>query len=217
MTSEAEIVLLAGGGTLSPLPPSVKSIIIAMGLLGFASFVSCGLLFLYITYRVLKPRWAHEPPSPDDQYPRDEYIPDLPVSASRRQLSSEMLKKHRRQQAEAGGSGRGGRHGSGGAKAEPSSNSSLFLIHNLLMADMLQALAHTLALAWWRLNGIVVESPSCGAQGFFINLGAVSISLFLIAISINTLLLIVWGYRLPRRAVQGIAAVSWFASFAMAL
>lgn len=223
MSLNMDPLVLASTTSISPLPPEDRTGIIAMSLIGFASFLSCALLFLYITYRLLKSRWGSPAPDPREESDqaalahRHEFIPDLPPSASRRQLSSD-LKKHRQQESEAEQLRLAEEAAAAGAgRSRSSSNSSLTLIHNLLMADMVQAFAFVFGFSWWHRDGIFVESPTCGAQAFFINLGSVSISLFLISISLNTLLIIVWGYRLSRLAVRSMMAFNWIVSFVLAL
>lgn len=54
------------------------------------------------------------------------------------------------------------------------------------------------------------------AESFLVMVGSVSISVFLIAISINTFLTIVWGFKLSRTAVRSLVAFNWFFSFSLA-
>lgn len=215
MSSELDLLLLAGVGSLSPLPLPLEQGVISMGLLGLFSLISCGLLFSYITYRVIEPRR-----SPDDGLIlelRDEAVdmPDLSRGANQRHLSYDMARMSNMSKSALPSSEARLREEE--AAKRPESNSFLTLIHNLLIADMFQSFAFVLSLNWWRYDGILVPSSTCAAQAFFISLGGVSISTFVMGISLNTYLTIVWGLKLSRRAVLSVVAIGWLFSFVLAL
>lgn len=201
-----DIVILASSGTLSPLPAQMKGGVIVMGLFGCFSLLSCAILFLYITYRLLKPRWSADDEGQSFDLGRD-YISELTIGANRRPTHASMRKlPSRDSEARASEVAR-----------RPESNSFLTLIHNLLMADIVQALAFTLSLSWWQHDGIFVPSATCTAQSFFITLGSVSISAFLVGISLNTLFTVVWGFKLSRLAVRCLVVFNWLFSFTLAV
>lgn len=213
--SEVIEMVLATTDTISPMPPVLKGGVIAIAVMGLLSFLSCTVLFLYITYRIFKPQWQRtktEPPVAVDRR-HEEFTADLTFTTSNRQLNSEMKKPtetrwHPSPQA---------------CEAErevveaPPSNPFLTLIHNLLMADILQSFGMFLDVVWWANDGIFVGSSTCVAQGFFVNLGALSISVFLIGIALNTYLTIVWGVKFSRLAVRSIVIFNWVFSFALSL
>lgn len=62
----------------------------------------------------------------------------------------------------------------------------------------------------------VASESNTKAESFLIMVGSVSISLFLIAITINTFLTIVWGFKLSRFAIRSVVAINWIFSFALA-
>lgn len=206
---DPELMILIGSGTLSPLPPQTKDHIIIMGMLALFSFLSCALLFTYITYRRLRPRWSSDADTqalgPHDENPSELVVLD-PVQ---RQPGPIMIKKSTQDPE-------GGTQETTKSESDPDSNPFLTLIHNLLAADLIQAIAFMLSLTWWRQDGIFVPSSTCVAQGFFIILGSNSISAFLVAISLNTMFTIVWDHKLSKRAVRGVACLCWLFSFTLA-
>lgn len=94
-------------------------------------------------------------------------------------------------------------------------HSFLTLIHSILMADMVQSVAFMLSTSWWRKNAIIVPSPTCSAQAFFISFGGTSICFFLIAISLNTFFTIVWGYKFSSQVTRTIVVVCWILSLGL--
>lgn len=72
------------------------------------------------------------------------------------------------------------------------------LVYNLLLADMMEAIAYALSIKWVIADGIFAPSPTCWAQGWFGSTSNLAASLFLSAISINSFMTIVLGYRLPK-------------------
>lgn len=245
--SEVIEMVLATTDTISPMPPMLRNGVIAIAVLSLLSFLSCAVLFLYITYRVFKPRWqqrrgiaggttAHHLDLPGsaaddvDDRRHEDFVTELSLSASKRQLHHADMKKpaaearwHRPsssspQAREGGGvgSGPGGRGVAAGVE-RPASNPFLTLIHNLLIADIIQSFALMLDMVWWAHDGIFVGSSTCAAQAFFVDLGALSISVFLIGISLNTYLTIVWGVKLSRLAVRSMVIFNWVFSFTLAL
>lgn len=155
MLSETEAQILTDNGSLSPLPKEAKEGVIAMGILGLFSFISCCFLFIYISYRLLtKHSNLNETPRISISSEQDDGS-KIALGASRKQSNSDQTIS---------------RYDSGARCVETSesnktdSNSFLTLIHNLLVADMLQSLAFTFGLNWWRVDGIIVSSGSCGAR-----------------------------------------------------
>ncbi|KAJ4387758.1 hypothetical protein N0V93_008359 [Gnomoniopsis smithogilvyi] len=72
------------------------------------------------------------------------------------------------------------------------------LVYNLLLADMMEAIAYGMSIKWVVADGIYAPSPTCWAQGWFGSTSNLAASLLLSAISINSFLTIVLGYRMPR-------------------
>lgn len=96
-------------------------------------------------------------------------------------------------------------------------NQFLFLIYNLLLADIQQALAFLLNISALRSNAIVVGSSNCFAQGWFISTGDLASSLFIFAIGAHTFLAVVKEYRLPTRVFYATVASLWIFNYVLAL
>lgn len=148
-----EALVLGGFETLSPLPMELKKGVIATGILGLFSFISCGLLFIYISYRVLITHPIRNKQPREASGDLDE-ISRLSLGASRKQSTTDLRKTSTIES--------GPRRVENSTSSQKDPNSFLTLIHNLLVADMLQALAFALGLTWWRANGIFVSTGTCG-------------------------------------------------------
>lgn len=156
MASDMEMLVLTDVGTLSPLPTDVKKGIIAMGICGLLSFLSCGLLFIYISYRLLLARSSRDDSAQIFNAQQEEVLAYLALGTGAnkttnalRSMPTQDSYSQRVQDTRSN---------------KPDSNSFLTLIHNLLVADMLQALAFLFNLSWWQADGIFVTSESCGAR-----------------------------------------------------
>lgn len=155
MASDPNMQVLAGVGTLSPLPSNVKTGIMATGICGLLSFISCGLLFFYISYRLLTSRTTVN----DTEHvfnSEQEDLAKLALGATWGQVTNDLRTVSTRDSYSQSASKL--------KRKRPDSNSFLTLIHNLLLADMLQALAFSFNLTWWRIDGIFVPSGLCGAR-----------------------------------------------------
>lgn len=96
-------------------------------------------------------------------------------------------------------------------------NQFLFLIYNLLLADIQQALAFLLNINTLRKNAIVVGSPTCFAQGWFVSTGDLSSSIFIFAIGVHTFLSVVKEYRLPTKVFYSCVAGLWIFNYGIAM
>ncbi|OBT93140.1 hypothetical protein VE01_09226 [Pseudogymnoascus verrucosus] len=76
-------------------------------------------------------------------------------------------------------------------------NQFLFLIYNLLFANIQQALAFVLNIHALRHNAIEVGTSMCFAQGWFVSTGDLASSVFICAIAVHTFFGVVKDYRLP--------------------
>ncbi|KAJ4390011.1 hypothetical protein N0V93_007484 [Gnomoniopsis smithogilvyi] len=197
MASNLDAQILGGSGTLSPLPKEVKKGVIAMGILGLISFISCGLLFIYISYRLLVKRSSCNDGTRASLISEREDGSTFAFGASRKQSACPSDPKTISTYDS------GARSGGTFESKKTDSNSFLTLIHNLLVADMLQALAFAFGLNWWRLDGIFVSSGTCGAQTFFVMVGSVSISVFLVAISNFWLFVAILVTHMPPKSQKG--------------
>jgi len=88
-------------------------------------------------------------------------------------------------------------------------NQFLFLIYNLLLADIQQALAFLLNISALRNNAILVGTTTCFAQGWFVSTGDLASSTFICTIAIHTFLGVVKNYRLPSTGFYPAVALMW--------
>ncbi|TVY47599.1 hypothetical protein LOCC1_G002344, partial [Lachnellula occidentalis] len=106
------------------------------------------------------------------------------------------------------------RHRIPGVKAPM--NQFLFLIYNLLLADIQQALAFLLNITALRNNAILVGTPTCFAQGWFVSTGDLASSVFISTIALHTFSSVVKDYRLPTRTFYCVVAADWVFVYLMA-
>lgn len=156
---DLEFLVLADTGTLSPLPPGVKAGVIAMGICGLLSFTSCGALFLYVSYRLLRSRQSRSEGASGLEL-QDGNISNQAFDVAGATSVTQTNKTLTPANMDNGALGSGER----ASRNKPDANSFLTLIHNLLMADMLQACAFLVSVTWWRTDGIYVPTVACGAR-----------------------------------------------------
>ncbi|KAK2032491.1 hypothetical protein LX32DRAFT_709870 [Colletotrichum zoysiae] len=87
------------------------------------------------------------------------------------------------------------------------------LVYNLLLADMMEAVAYAISIYWVVSDGIIAPSSVCWAQGWLGSTSNLAASLFLTAISVNTFLTVGLGYKLPQWTVYATVAALWVFDF----
>lgn len=96
-------------------------------------------------------------------------------------------------------------------------NQFVLLIYNLVLADMQQAVAFLLALAWLGGDSIDVESTTCFVEGWFVSVGDLASGVWITAISLHTFYAVVKGRRLPTSAFVGAVVGLWTFVYTMAV
>lgn len=186
--------------TLSPLPPVLRNGLPAVAMFGFLSFFSSLWLFCYLSYKFvlwnMRPAPEKRPTSPEPLSPTTSDVNGFLVPAahlcpqkderwnSPKDTFFDRLRK------------------------EPP-NQFLMLIYNLLFADIQQAMAFLLNIAWLSKDSLDVSDPTCWAQGWFISTGDLASSVFISFIAVHTYLGVVKGYRLPTWIFYTIIALCW--------
>ncbi|CCF44783.1 integral membrane protein [Colletotrichum higginsianum] len=87
------------------------------------------------------------------------------------------------------------------------------LVYNLLLADMMEAVAYSLSIYWVIEDGIFAPSSVCWAQGWLGSTSNLAASLFLTAISVNTFLTVGLGFKPPPWTVYTTIASLWIFDF----
>ncbi|TEA11995.1 hypothetical protein C8034_v006952 [Colletotrichum sidae] len=192
--------------TLTPLPGVLRRGLTAVSFFGFLSFLTTTALFFVLTYRLA--RWYLSPPPERPHLTR--YDPD-PDAA----LAEEMGLPETVYDADAAAAAATGGQKHPTKRVAP--NQFLILIYNLLLADIQQALAFMLNAAWLTRDGIVVETPTCWAQGWFVSTGDLASSAFITTIAVHTYLSVVREYKLPTWAFYTTISSVWFFVYAFAV
>lgn len=93
----------------------------------------------------------------------------------------------------------------------------VFLIFNLVLADIQQSLAFLLNVEWLGRGGITVGTNSCWAQGWFVSTGDLASGVFCLAIGVHTFASLVWNYRVPGALFYSACAGLWVFVYALAI
>ncbi|KAK4991321.1 hypothetical protein LTR50_001906 [Elasticomyces elasticus] len=94
-------------------------------------------------------------------------------------------------------------------KSRKEHNQFVLLLYNLVLADIQQSIAFILNVAWVTRDGIVVGTPQCWAQGWFISTGDLASGIWIWAIGLHTFAAVVFNYRLPYRTFCISIAALW--------
>ncbi|KAH8589961.1 G protein-coupled glucose receptor regulating Gpa2-domain-containing protein [Bisporella sp. PMI_857] len=155
------MVLDDKSGTLIGLPTVLSKGLIAVSVFGLLSFVCTSLLFIFLTYKIIRWRLKEESKGPINQF--------------------------------------------------------LFLIYNLLFADIQQGLAFMLNIAHLQQDSINVESSTCWAQGWFVSTGDLASSLFIFAIALHTFMAVVKDYRPPSSVFYTFITSLWVFNYVLGI
>ncbi|KAK5998864.1 hypothetical protein PT974_01248 [Cladobotryum mycophilum] len=189
--------------TLSPLPKSLHSGLIAIFVLACISFVCSALLFIYLSYKLviwhfsIRHQQDEEFRRQHEDYQEEEQVEQKP-------------EEHRRNSSQHAKDFTLGIDGPPIKLSRSSPNQFLILIYNLLLADLHQSLAFTLNGRWLYSNGIIVGTPTCFTQGLFVSTGDLSSSLFITLVAIHTYLSVVKGYRPSQKVLYSTIGLVWF-------
>lgn len=203
-------------GTLAPLPENHRSGLIILTAVSFLSFLSTLILWLFISYKLLKERLTQKK-QPDDARPNVVIggVPDLtlgldaPASGAQGFARLQELDRLAAEEEQRNTEAERRRV----EEAVQARNPFPILVYNLLIADMMEALAYGLSFYWVYADGIFAPSSVCWAQGWLGSTSNLAASLFLSLISVNTFLTVGLGYKVPPWAVYTAIAVLWTFDF----
>ncbi|KAK1982357.1 integral membrane protein [Colletotrichum cereale] len=210
--------------SLEPLPTYHRRGLIILTAFSFLSAVATSLLWLFITYKFLSYRRRKWSQKKREDKQKENFstadLPDLTLGldapcvgntgfarleeldrlASSQDRSNEAYNQRQEEQEE---------------ESEEVEVRSPFpiLVYNLLLADMMEAVAYGLSIYWVIEDGIFAPSSVCWAQGWLGSTSNLAASLFLTAISVNTFLTVGLGYKPPLWTVYTAITGIWLFDF----
>ncbi|KAK2013515.1 integral membrane protein [Colletotrichum eremochloae] len=211
-------------GSLVPLPEYHRRGLIILTSFSFLSAVATSLLWLFITYKFLsyrKRKWVEQKrESKQKARCSTADLPDLALGLDApcrgstgfaRIAELDRLANSEERTNEAGSL----RQEEQEAEVEDVEVRSPFpiLVYNLLLADMMEAVAYALSIYWVVNDGIIAPSSVCWAQGWLGSTSNLAASLFLSSISVYTFLTVGLGYKPPPWTVYTTIAGLWIFDF----
>ncbi|CAI0641992.1 unnamed protein product [Colletotrichum noveboracense] len=214
-------------GTLAPLPENHRLGLIVLTAFSLLSFVSTTALWLFISYKLLSERLeerrrkrrrarrrnASAATAAAPQFPDLSLGLDAPCSGA---TGFERILELDRLAAEAQERPPDTNSQEADEDAEPQvRNPFPILVYNLLLADMMEALAYGLSSYWVAVDGIFAPSGVCWAQGWLGSTSNLAASLFLAVIAVSTFLTVGLGIKPPPWAVYTAIAGLWIFDFSI--
>lgn len=201
--------LRASSQSLDPLPASIRSGLTAISVLAFVSFAASTTLFSYLTYKLLAWRFGtcgERPAVVHDEQKPNSFQRTLDFALGIDGVFSDDTKP-------ASDDGVAGQTSLRQTRNPP--NQFLLLIYNLLLADMHQSLAFLLNISWVVEGAIVVGTPTCFTQGFFVSTGDLASSMFITTIAVHTYLSVVRRHRPSQSVLYMIIVGIWVFVYAI--
>ncbi|KAF6823307.1 integral membrane protein [Colletotrichum musicola] len=220
-------------GTLAPLPEYHRRGLIVLTTFSFLSALATSLLWCFITYKLVtywrerrierrrnRQNRRNSPNSPTrlQDAPASDF-PDLslgldaPCSGATGFARLEELDRLAAQQEQAAAEGVPEGNRDEEEEEEKTHNPFPILVYNLLLADLMEAVAYGLSVYWVSADGIFAPSSVCWAQGWLGSTSNLAASLFLTTISVNTFLTVGLGYKPPPWTVYTCIAALWTFDF----
>ncbi|KAF2973357.1 hypothetical protein GQX73_g213 [Xylaria multiplex] len=188
--------------TLTPLPPVVRSGSIAIVIFALTSFFSALILFLYLTYNIVRWRLGRWQPGGQKRKAPGHIFANGPIEFGPAHDAAKLAGEQPTIDA---------------VSLAPSDrtenrrypNQFIVLFLNLLIADVHQATAFGLSTSWLARNSVTVGTRTCFVQGLFVSVGDLASSCFMVAISVHTFYSIVWKYRPPHKNLYFYIVLIW--------
>lgn len=211
-------------GVLAPLPEYHRRGLIVLTAFSFLSLISTTLLWLFITYKFLTYQRQRRAERRRIDQTRDAAVsefPDLtlgldaPCSGSSGFARIEELDRLASMQEQPTAEAAAEAAAEERDEGEEGETRSPFpvLIYNLLLADMMEAVAYALSFYWVARDGIFAPSSVCWAQGWLGSTSNLAASLFLSVISVTTFLTVGLGYKPPLWSIYTCIACLWTFDF----
>ncbi|QDS73064.1 hypothetical protein FKW77_009763 [Venturia effusa] len=96
-------------------------------------------------------------------------------------------------------------------------NQFVFLIYNLILADIQQAFAFLLNAQWLMSNSIDVGTRTCWAQGWFVSTGDMGSGIWSFVIGLHTFAVVIFGFKLSNRWFALAVVLCWVLNYGLAL
>ncbi|TLD25001.1 hypothetical protein PspLS_05901 [Pyricularia sp. CBS 133598] len=195
--------------TLQPLPEAHRNGLLAVVAVSGASLISVSLLFLHLTVKLVRwhlKSWRQRRASPNAG--RRPPTVDLSLGLAPEHFQPGRPGVVAPQTAR--------RRSAAAAPQAREPNQFVVLLYNLLLADLHQSIAFVMSAAWLREDGVLVGTPTCWAQGFFISNGDLAVSLFITAIAVHTYLVVVHEWRPTQKALIMSCICLWMFTYLMA-
>lgn len=216
--------------SIKPLPALYRRCHAAMLVLGLLSLVTTSLLFLHITYRLI--RWKINDARPGQQiqpHRATNSTTDAQVDLSLGLSEAQYFQSRQKQPAgEAAAAASTQAQVSAGpltrrdtgqtviSRRQKPPNPLLLLIYNLLLSDICLSAAYVNNAVWLHRDMIEVGSAACHAQGWIVSFGCLATSGFLFTISIFSYLGIIRGQKPTTLVVVTACTAVWVLSIFLA-
>lgn len=194
----------------------------AMAVCGLLSTASTSLLWLHMTFRLL--RWKLEdwkkwrkrtcPSQRGEEVDLSLGLPETAYRQAKRLPPPPSPEQGPRHSHTASLATNGGRSLNATLSNGPSP--ILILIYNLILADVFLSAAYLENVVWLQKDAIIVGSSYCHAQGWLISLGCLASTLFLGSMALHTYLAMMHGYQPENYHVMLNIVVVWAAALVLA-
>jgi len=210
-------------GSISPLPASYRTGQLALAIVGIISLVSSTLLFLHITYKLirleLRNRRARQKAAPqgvdltlglsEEHYTKTKTTAKPISTALPAVQSPEATTEQHQEDSEAGQPRRKRRQ-------HRAANPLLVLIYNLILADISLSGTYAANIVWLKEDAVIIDSVTCRAQGWLVSFGCVISSAFLLVLSVYTYAIVIKGRRPSSRSTVAVCVTVWVVSIILA-
>lgn len=210
-------------GSISPLPASYRTGQLALAIVGTISLVSSALLFLHITYKLIRlelRNWrARQQAVPqgvdltlglsEEHYTKTKTTARPISTALPVTQSSEATTDQHHEDSETG-------RPRPKKRKHKAANPLLVLIYNLILADISLSGTYTANIVWLKEDAIDIDSVTCRAQGWLVSFGCIISSAFLLVLAVYTYAIVIKGQRPSSRSTIAVCVTIWATSIIIA-
>ncbi|KXJ88460.1 hypothetical protein Micbo1qcDRAFT_207188 [Microdochium bolleyi] len=213
--------------TISPLPAAFRNGQIALAVVGMVSLVTSALLFLHITYKLIRLELRNRRLPQEEKKPAEAEL-TLDLGANHyhytQKAGSERAASTTPGQDSVGTGGvADAAHNDEPARVESTipqrprqkhkaANPLLILIYNLILADVSLSATFAANIVWLREDMVNIEYATCRVQGWLVSFGCVISSAFLLTLALYTYAIVLNGWRPSSKSTIGVCLIIWAAS-----